>query len=110
MRYQISLSTGETRIGKSTILSSILERLDVSIGGYIVERNTKDYRKTFTVKSLYDGVGKHIIANVNIKDKSKEVYQIVIIPMKIKKIILRETFYIKCLIGLLRKEKSLVLH
>lgn len=66
--------TGEVRIGKSTILKNVLEKVNVSIGGYITERNTQDYIKTFTAKSLYDGIGEHIIANVNTKDKSKEIF------------------------------------
>lgn len=66
--------TGEKRIGKSTTLRHVIERVNLSIGGYITERNIQDNTKSFTVRSLYDGIEKHIIANVNIKDKSKEVF------------------------------------
>ena len=66
--------TGEVRIGKSTILKNVLERVNVSVGGYMTERNTKNHIRTFTAKSLYDGKEKYIIANVNRRDNSKEIF------------------------------------
>lgn len=66
--------TGKIGIGKSTILENVLERINVSIGGYITERNIQGHIKTFTIRSLYDGVEKHTIANINTIDKSKEIF------------------------------------
>ena len=66
--------TGEVGIGKSTILKDALEKINLSIGGYITERSIEDNIKTFTIKSLYDGVEKHVIAKSNAKDNSKEIF------------------------------------
>lgn len=66
--------TGEIRVGKSTILKNILKKTNLSIGGYITERSIKENIKTFTIKSLYDGIEKHTISKKNIKDGSKEIF------------------------------------
>lgn len=67
--------TGEVGIGKSTILRNVIERINLSIGGYITERKTQDYITTFIVKSLYNSMEEHIIANINTINKSKKIYK-----------------------------------
>ena len=65
--------TGEKRIGKSTIIRKITKKVDHSLGGYITERKIEDNIKTFTINSLYDVTEKHIIANIDIKNNSKDI-------------------------------------
>lgn len=66
--------TGEVGVGKSTILKNALEKINLSIGGYITERSIKDNTKSFTIRSLYDGVKTHPIAKSNVEDYSKEIF------------------------------------
>ena len=66
--------TGQIGIGKSTLLKKIIEKINLSIGGYITEKAIKDSIKIVTVRSLYDSVEKHTIAKINTKDASKKVF------------------------------------
>lgn len=66
--------TGEKGIGKSTIIKDIIERINISIGGYITERSVQGDIDTFTTKSLNDLVEENVIANVNTRDKTKEIF------------------------------------
>lgn len=66
--------TGDIEVGKSTILKKILEKINMTMGGYITEKHIRDNTKTFIVKSLYNCVENHTIAKVNTKKRSKEVF------------------------------------
>lgn len=66
--------TGQIGIGKSTLLKKIIEKINLSIGGYITEKTIKDSIKIFTVRSLYNGIEKHTIAKIYTKDASKKVF------------------------------------
>lgn len=66
--------TGKVGIGKSTVLKEVLKRINLPIGGYVTERIINGHIRTYTIKSLYDGVEKFTIARVNQKDGSKKVF------------------------------------
>ncbi len=69
------LLTGDIGVGKSTILMSILEKIDMSIGGYITEKILDYPRASYAARSLYDGVEKVKIANTNQILGEMEVYK-----------------------------------
>ena len=60
--------TGKIGVGKSTILKKILEKINTSIGGYVTERIINPPIKTYRIRSLYDGIQKFSIANINLND------------------------------------------
>lgn len=66
--------TGNIRVGKTTILKHILEKVDVSIGGYITDRSYQDNIRKFTALSLYDNVSAFNIAKVDRNTFDKEIY------------------------------------
>ena len=66
--------TGEKHIGKSTLIQSILNRLNLSVGGYITERVIKNNKTTYIARSLYNGSESYPIANVNNSDRTREVF------------------------------------
>lgn len=66
--------TGEKHIGKSTLVQSILDKLNLPAGGYITERVTGDNKTTYVVKSLYNSSEFYTIANINTIDRSREVF------------------------------------
>ena len=68
------LLTGKVGVGKSTILKEVLEKLNLSMGGYVTERSVKNHIKTFTIRSLYNGIEKHNIAKINTIDYSKKIF------------------------------------
>ena len=66
--------TGKIGVGKSTVLKEVLERVNISIGGYITERIIHGPIRTYVIRSLYDNVEKFTIAKINSIDWSKEIF------------------------------------
>ncbi|MFW5649485.1 MAG: nucleoside-triphosphatase [Candidatus Alkaliphilus sp. MAG34] len=66
--------TGEKYMGKSTLIQGVLNRLNLSAGGYTTERVIKDNKRIYTVKSLHDNSESYLIANVDAIDYSREVF------------------------------------
>lgn len=66
--------TGEKHIGKSTLIQSILDKLNLPVGGYVTERVTGNNKTTYIVRSLYNSSESYTIANVNTVDRSREVF------------------------------------
>lgn len=66
--------TGEKYTGKSTLIQNVLNRLNLSAGGYVTERVIKGNERIYIVKSLHDSSESYLIANVNAIDYSREVF------------------------------------
>lgn len=67
--------TGKIGVGKSTILQEVLDKLNLSIGGYFTEKIIQNSKKTFIVKSLYDGRDEYIIGEVDRGSGTKNIYK-----------------------------------
>lgn len=66
--------TGEKRVGKSTIISKIIEDIDLKIGGYMTEREVSNHGRAFTIRSLSNREEKYTIAKVDDRSLEKEIY------------------------------------
>ncbi len=66
--------TGKKYAGKSTLIQSVLDKLDLSVGGYATERIIKDNKRIYTAKSLYDNSESYLLANVDATDYSRKVF------------------------------------
>lgn len=66
--------TGKKRIGKSTLIQHILDRLNLPVGGYITERIIEDNKRSYIIKSLYDHSESYPIANIDDTDCSREIF------------------------------------
>lgn len=67
--------TGEKYTGKSTLIQNVLNKLGLSVGGYVTKRVIKDNKRIYTVKSLHDNSESYLIANVDAIDYSREVFK-----------------------------------
>lgn len=67
--------TGKIGVGKSTLLMNIIEKIDLSIGGYITEREFEGHTKIFTIRSLYNYIEKYPIAKINNKTLNKYIFE-----------------------------------
>jgi nucleoside-triphosphatase len=76
--------TGKKGIGKTTLLKKVLDKLDVSIGGYTTQRLFEGYYRKYVAKSLYDNK-EYPIIRVDSRDDSKvwfhEVFEENLVPL-----------------------------
>ncbi|MCY6960045.1 nucleoside-triphosphatase [Clostridium brassicae] len=70
--------TGEIKVGKSTLLNNVIEKLDSSIGGFTTEPVFKDKKlSNFQLISLYDGRYGYDIGRIdNMKNRMEEYTKI----------------------------------
>lgn len=66
--------TGKKRVGKSTLIQNILERLNLPVGGYITERTIENNKRSYIIKSLYDHSESYPIANINDMNCTREIF------------------------------------
>lgn len=66
--------TGEIRVGKSTIVNKIIDKLNCSIGGYITERQEENGIRTFIIRSLCNYEDTYTIAKINMETFEKEIF------------------------------------
>lgn len=67
--------TGKVGVGKSTLLMNVIEKIDLSIGGYITEKEFEGHTKIFIIRSLYNYIEKYPIAKVDKKNSRKKIYR-----------------------------------
>jgi len=76
--------TGKKGIGKTTLQKKVLDKLDVSIGGYTTQRLFEGYYRKYVAKSLYDNK-EYPIIRVDSRDDSKvwfhEVFEENLVPL-----------------------------
>lgn len=66
--------TGKKQVGKSTILKRIIDKLDISVGGYLTNRDFEGDDMAFTVLSLYDKVSTYTIARDKNTQPPRKIY------------------------------------
>lgn len=67
--------TGEIGIGKTTVLKNVLEKINLSIGGYTTDRTIDGPIRTYTARALYDETEKVTLAKIDSTDWTKEVFK-----------------------------------